>query len=88
MEELKYNQSEMLELINQYNQTDRKLIKQNLRHILTTHNIKPKHIIQLGFARPNVYAWMAPTTNNIPLINQALTIACAFDFSIEEFLVN
>ncbi|MCK9198450.1 MAG: hypothetical protein M0P49_02490 [Bacilli bacterium] len=88
MEELKYTQSELLNLINQYSQTPRKIIKQNLKRILTEHNIKPRHIIQLGYMPPNVYAWLAPTTNNIPMLDQALTISVAFDFSIEEFLIN
>lgn len=81
-----YNQQEILSLINQYNNTDRKTIKQNLKRILSTHNLKPKHIIQLGYQSPNVYAWLANANNNIPMLDQALTIACAFNFNVQEFL--
>ena len=82
-----YSQIEVLNLINQYNQTDRKLIKSNLKRILTTHNIKPKQIISLGYTSANTYAWLSPATNNIPLINQSLEMAVAFNFDVQEFLV-
>jgi len=86
MEELKYSQVEMLELINQYNATDRKIIKNNLIRIQNELDIKTRQIIELGYASPNVYAWKAPTTNNIPMLDQALTIAIEFDFDVREFL--
>lgn len=86
MEELKYSQSEMLELINQYNTTDRKVIKNNLIRIQNELDIKTRQIIELGYASPNVYAWKAPTTNNIPMLNQALHLAVAFEFDVKEFL--
>ena len=81
-----YTQTELLKLINQYSQTPRKIIKSNLKRILFTHNIKPKQIISLGHNSPNVYAWLSLATNNIPLLNQALSISNAFDFNIEEFI--
>jgi len=87
MEELKYSQIEILQLINQYNNTDRKVIKSNLKRILTTHNIKPKQIISLGYSSANTYAWLSPATNNIPLINQSLEMAVAFNFDVQEFIV-
>jgi len=86
MEETKYTQQEILDLINQYYVTDRKIIKVNLKRILSEQNIKPKRIIELGFSSPNVYSWLAPTANNIPMLNQALTIACEFNFDVQEFL--
>lgn len=81
-----YNQAEMLELMNQYNNTDRKLIKSNYKRILNDFNIMPKDIMELGFAKNNVYAWSTISSPNIPMLDQALTIAVAFDFDIEEFL--
>jgi hypothetical protein len=86
MEELKYSQSEMLELINQYQTADRKLIKLNLKRILTEQDIKPKEIIELGYTSTNTYSWLAPTANNIPLFHQSLHIACEFNFDVKEFL--
>ena len=86
MEELKYTQVEMLELINQYNNTDRTTIKLNLKRILIEQGIKPKQIIELGYSSPNVYSWLANVNKNIPMFDQGLHISVAFDFSIEEFL--
>jgi len=86
MEGTKYTQQEILNLINEYGIVDRKIIKQNLKRILSEQGIKPRDIIELGYKSPNVYAWYAPTANNIPLIDQALTIACEFNFDVREFL--
>lgn len=81
-----YNQAEILELINQYNSTDRKLIKANYKRILNDFNIMPKEIMELGYARNNVYAWSTISSPNIPMLDQALTIAVAFDFDVREFI--
>jgi len=86
MEELKYSQVEMLELIQTYNNTDRKIIKHNLIRIQNELDIKTRQIIELGYASPNVYAWKAPTTNNIPMLDQALHLAVEFNFDVREFL--
>jgi hypothetical protein len=86
MEETKYTQQEILNLINQYYATDRKTIKANLKRILIERDIERKDIIELGFASSNVYAWTGNVANNIPMLEQALTIACEFDFDVYEFL--
>ena len=80
------SQREFLNLINQYNSVDRKVIKTNLKRILVEQGIKPKQIIELGYTSPNVYSWLAPTANNIPLLDQALTISVEFNFDVQEFL--
>ncbi len=81
-----YNQAEILELINQYNSTDRKLIKLNYKRILNDFNIMPKQIMELGYAKNNTYSWSTKSSPNIPMLDQALTIACAFNFDVQEFL--
>jgi hypothetical protein len=86
MSDKTYNQAEILELINQYNSTDRKLIKLNYKRIQNDFNIMPKQIMELGYAKNNTYSWSTKSSPNIPMFDQALTIAVAFDFSIEEFL--
>lgn len=86
MEDKKYTQEEMLNLINQYENTDRKTIKLNLKRILAEQGIKPKHIIELGYTSPNTYSWLAPTANNIPIFHQSLHLACEFGFDLKEFL--
>ena len=84
-----YTQSEMLNLINKYNikdQTTRKIIKQNYIRILDEFNIQSKQIMELGYAKNNTYSWSTKASPNIPMLDQALTITCAFDFDIREFL--
>jgi hypothetical protein len=75
-----------LQIIKQYNSTDRKVIKANLKRIMNIYNIKPADIIALGYSSRNVYAWTNRSASNIPLFEQALNIAVHFDFSITEFL--
>jgi len=81
-----HTQTELLSLINQYSQTPRKTIKSNLRNILTTHNLEPKQLISLGYSSTTVYAWLAPKSKNMPMLDQSLNIANAFDFSVKEFI--
>ncbi|MCE5220135.1 MAG: hypothetical protein LLF98_02410 [Clostridium sp.] len=79
-------QRRFLELINNYNSADRKLIKANFKRILKEFNIQPKDIMELGYSSSNTYAWGTTCNKNIPLFNQALHIACEFNFDIQEFL--
>jgi len=83
---MQYTQAEFLQLIQQYNSTDRKVIKANLRRIMDTYEIKPADIMSLGYSPRNVYAWTNKSTKNIPLFEQALNIAVKFNFSITEFI--
>jgi hypothetical protein len=83
---IQYTQAEFLQIIKQYNSTDRKIIKTNLKRIMNIQGIKPADIISLGYSPRNVYAWTNKSTNNIPLFEQALNIAVNFNFSITEFL--
>lgn len=86
MEELKYSQAEMLELINQYNATDRKIIKLNLRRIIDELGLGRKDVIELGYTSTNTYSWFANVNSNIPMFPQALHLACEFHFDVREFL--
>lgn len=86
MEEKKYTQQEILNLMNRYNATNRQIIKANLKRILSEQDIKPKQIIELGYKSPNVYAWLAPTAPNIPMFDQALNISVMFGFNIKELI--
>lgn len=81
-----YTQEEILNLINQYNATDRLIIKTNYKRILKEYNINPKDIMELGYQKNNVYSWSTKSSPNIPMFDQALTISVAFNFSVEEFL--
>ena len=52
------------------------------------YNIKSADIIQLGYKPNNVYAWTNKGSNNIPMFDQALSIAVNFDFDVKKFLEN
>jgi len=83
---MQYTQAEFLQIIKQYNSTDRKVIKANLRRIMNIYGIKPADITALGYSPRNVYAWTNRSTNNAPMFEQALNIGVHFNFSITEFL--
>lgn len=80
------NQKEMLELIEQYNSTDRKIIKNNLKRVMKKYKFRPKDIMQLGISKSNVYTWGNVSTDNIPMIDQSLKIAITFGFDVRELL--
>lgn len=79
-------QVEILELINQYNNTDRSVIKANLKRLMIDYDIRSGEIIALGYKPNNVYAWSNQSSNNIPMFEQSLTIAVNFKFDVKEFL--
>jgi hypothetical protein len=83
---MEYTQAEFLQIIQQYNSTDRRVIKTNLKRIMNIYNIKPADITALGYTSRNVYAWTNKSTKNIPLFEQALRISTRFNFNITEFL--
>ena len=80
------SQQELLKVINQYNSTDKNIIKNNLKRIMKQHKFKSADIMSLGFQRHNVYSWGNSKAPNAPLFDQALTIACKFDFDVKELL--
>lgn len=82
------SQGEILQLINTYNNTDRAVIKANLKRLMVEYGIKPGDIISLGFKANNVYAWTNQASYNIPMFEQALKIAVQYGFNVKEFLVN
>lgn len=79
------SQAEILNLINTYNNTDRTIIKANLKRLMAEYGIKSGDIISLGFKPNNVYAWTNQTSNNIPMFEQALKIAVEYGFKVESF---
>lgn len=52
------------------------------------YNIKAGDIISLGYKPNNVYAWTNKGSINIPMFDQALSIAVKFDFDVKNFLEN
>lgn len=80
------SQREMLELINQYNSTDRATIKKNLKKVMNQYNFKSAEVMDLGYNKYNVYSWTNSRANNIPMFDQALHMAVHFGFDVRELL--
>ena len=81
-------QAEILQMMQQYNDTVRNIIKANLKRLMIDYNIKAGDIISLGYKPNNVYAWTNKSGNNIPMFEQALSIAVNFDFDVKKFFEN
>jgi len=80
------SQQEVLDLITKYNNTNRETIKNSLKRIMKQQHFKSADIMELGYARHNVYSWGNCKAPNAPLFEQALTIACKFNFEVKELL--
>ena len=79
-------QVKILSLLNDYNNTDRKTIKDNLKRVMHQHNFKSAEVMDLGYNKYNVYSWTNIRANNIPMFDQALNIAVHFGFDVKELL--
>lgn len=84
---IQYTQSEFLDIINNYNNTDRKDIKINLLMITRKIGIKNKRIIEdTGYNPCKVNSWFAMSSLNIPTFEDALMLAVKYSFDIKELI--
>ena len=84
---MQYTQSEFLNIISKYNNTDRKDIKINLLMITKRLGIKNKHIIEdTGYTPYKVNGWFAKSSLNIPTFEDALMLAVKYNFDIMELI--
>jgi hypothetical protein len=84
---VEYTQSEFLDIINKYNNADRKNIKINLLMMSKRIGIKNKNIIEdTGFTAYKVNSWFAMSSLNIPTFEDALMIAVKYNFDIKELI--
>lgn len=82
-----YNQIELLELVKQYNSTDRLIIKKNLKICMIKYSFTLKDIIEkLEQPKSKVYSWTNMTNSNIPKFEDMLNIAIQFDFDVKELI--
>lgn len=79
-------QVKILSLLNDYNNTQREIIKKNLKRVMNQYNFKSAEVMDLGYNKYNVYSWTNSRANNIPMFDQALNIAVHFNFDIRELL--
>lgn len=85
-EDITMTQQEILNLINTYNSTERKVIKAHLKRIMKEKKLKLRNIVELGYNRHNAASWTNSATPNIPLFPQALHMATEFDFDVRELI--
>ena len=78
------NQSELLDTINTYNSTEKKVVKTNLKRIMKEKKFKLRDIEKLGFKHDNAASWTNKAALNAPLFDQALTIGVKFKFDVME----
>lgn len=82
-----YTQNEFLDIINKYNELDRKDITINLLVILKKNGIKNKQIIEdTGYTPSKVNSWLAVSSPNIPTFDDALMLAVKYNFDIKELI--
>jgi hypothetical protein len=82
-----YTQSQILTLIQTYNSTDRKQIKSNLKEIKKKYNFQNHDIVtRFGFSKEKTKCWSNMASINIPVFEDALLIATAYNFDIMELI--
>ena len=80
-----YTQKEFLEILNEYNNMDRKDVTINLSIIIKRLGLKNKQIIKdTGFSPSKVNSWFAVSSPNIPTFEDALMLAVKYNFDIKE----
>jgi hypothetical protein len=77
---------EIYSLINQYNSTDKVIIKENLKRIMKEKRFKSSDIMDLGYKKYNCYSWTNIAAKNAPLFDQAIHLAVSFNFDVKELL--
>ena len=84
---MQYTQEEFLNIINKYNNVDRKDVKINLIMIFKRKGIKNKQIIEeTEYTTYKVNSWFAFSSPNIPTFEDALMLAVKYDFDIQELI--
>ena len=84
---MQYTQKEFLNIINTYNNADRKDIKINLLTIFKKKGIKNKQIMEETEYTPyKVNSWFAFSSSNIPTFEDALMLAVKYDFDIQDLI--
>jgi len=82
-----YTQSELLNIMQKYNSTDRRIIKINLQEVKKTYNFGNVDIVNdLGNKQELVKSWFNKANPNIPIFEDALRLAVHYDFDIMELI--
>lgn len=86
---INYTQTEFLEIIQKYNNMDRRTITINLSTISKRVGIKNKQVIEdTQYNAHKVNSWFALSSPNVPTFEDALWLAVLYDFDIKELIRN
>jgi hypothetical protein len=83
---IQLSQEKLLELIQQYNSTDRTIIRKNLKMLMIKKDFTIEDMVNMGYNKNTVYSWTKPSQSNIPMIEDALKLAIQFNFDITDLL--
>ena len=82
-----YTQSELLNIMQRYNSTDRQIIKKNFKEIKKLYNFQNADIERdFGYNLEKIKGWGNRSNPNIPVFEDALKMAVHYGFDIEELI--
>jgi len=82
-----YTQSELLDIMQKYNSTDRQIIKTNLQEIKKLYNFGNVDIVKdLDYKEEKIKGWFNKANKTIPLFEDALKLAVRYGFDIGELI--
>lgn len=82
-----YTQSELLNIMQRYNSTDRQIIKSNLQVVKETHKFQNADIVKdFGYKEEKIKGWFNRSNPTIPIFEDALKLAVHYGFDIEELI--
>ena len=84
---MQYTQAEFLEIMQKYNNMNRKTITINLIMLYKTLGIKNKTVMEeLNYSSYKVNSWTALSSPNVPTFEDALVLAVRYDFDIKDLI--
>jgi len=82
-----YTQSELLDIMQKYNSTDRQIIKTNLQEVKKLYNFGNVDIVKdFGHKDEKVKSWFNKANPTIPIFEDALGLAVRYGFDISELI--
>jgi len=82
-----YTQSELLNIMQKYNSTDRLIVKTNLQEIKKMYNFGNADIVNdLNLKEERIKGWFNKANPTIPIFEDALRLAVHYGFDIMELI--
>ena len=82
-----YTQSELLNIMQRYNSTDRQIIKQNFQTVKRVYKFQNADIERdFGYQIERIKGWFNKSNPVIPIFEDALKLAVHYGFDVEELI--